>query len=412
MMPASSDLAVARIQRDVLVAEQSLRSRAERQLAEQAQLLRQLAVRFGGREVEAALRREPTALEQWSLERWRTFFDALQPTPGWVDVEALNARLVRAEQERDTLRGQLKAAVHETARLKASAPAPTARVDDKAKPARNIPALVREPGRGAERDLRLTRGCVDLEWPVIPAQPPAEWVSDAPLSEERWPLIALQLWLIAVQGWPLFLEGRRLLTRRNPLAKSRAAKVEEDARMAGLVRVKKYDRLIPRDGGDGADTTSANVAVLTDRGRSLCRALGWGEPIKSEMELLKEARLPDIAIATGLLFAHYCRLRGYAMAARPDGREALMPDWLIESAERNERWWVVIEVDEAVPASVERWQKLAERPGGLAFCATTPSRRTRLVVAAQALGLAGRATDLQSLNMAKDPGPLWMETWG
>lgn len=398
-MMSTTDSANARIQRDLWLAEQNLRALAERQLGEHVRLLKQLAVRFGGQAVEDLCRQQPTAMEGWTAEQWRTFFDSLQPAPGWVNVESLRAQLERVERERDALRAQwrgpLNVPAQETARLKTASNAP--------RPATG------ELSKGALRDLHLTQNCTELDWPTLPSQPPGLWLEHLRLSDEHWPLAALQLWLIAVQGWPVFLEGRRLLTKRNPQDKSRVGDVEGDLDAANLVRVKRDEKILPRDGGEGTDTTSVNAALLTDRGRNLCRDLGWGEPVKSELELLRAAKLSERAIAAGLLFAHYCRLRGYAVRVRPDGNGPLEAD--VSATGKDEITSVILEVNDEPPASPERWQKLAAGQGQVALCAASPSRRALMVASAQAIGLKGRATDIQTLNSAKDPGPLWAERW-
>jgi hypothetical protein len=388
---------------DLYVGEQQLRAAAEKQVRELRQLLRELAARFGAQALDDCLRADARALDKFTVADWRAFFAGLTPAleSGWGGGRT--PKPVVEESAMGALQTQLTTAQQHNAQLQqelAQLRQKLTQVCPKSKPAAVTPTVAAVPGKSTPvatcpsfTPVVATSPTPTLSWPALPTEWPTGW--ELHFREAVRPLALLQLWLIAAQGWPLFLEGRHWLTQRNPADRNRTSDVADELERNALVQCVRFPKLLPRD--EEGQTTSVNAAELTPRGKGLCHALGWlVQP--SELDVLRHAPLNERQVAGGLLFAAYARMRSHTVQVQADGL-VLVDNQL-----------TLLALDDAPPPDVLAWQRVYDQQGTLAFCAASPSRRVLHVAIAQAHGWRGQATDIQTLNTDKDT-PLWVEIW-
>lgn len=156
------------------------------------------------------------------------------------------------------------------------------------------------------------------------------------------------------------------------------------------------------------------LAHLTDKGRELCRMLGW-EPVESEWERLKRLhegeRFEEHTLAV-LYFALHARARGWDAEVMPSVAE-IRPDVAVIKGRKR----YLVEVELGTKDRPAKWQALTKAQGGVTICALDPDGRRRLMGDCKLAKLKGKATDLHTLQNQDDiyslsqDTPLWIESW-
>ena len=160
-------------------------------------------------------------------------------------------------------------------------------------------------------------------------------------------------------------------------------------------------------------STSLKLFRLSAQGERLYQSLFNRRPNENEwsrlMRLRAGERHPGLTVAV-LAFVSQARKRGWAAQVLPEGKDA--DAWVMRG---DERWFV--EIGLSGKERLSHWQGLAAlNDGRLALCAADSKTRAQLVGMRKQAHLAGVATDIEALVMAKLKGvaenaPLWHESW-
>ena len=234
---------------------------------------------------------------------------------------------------------------------------------------------------------------------------------DAPCSDRAWSRAALAVALMAAGGISLALELRWQLGRRlglRPQAGTLLRLVGGALPATGWVQAER----LPYIG-----RSHLSVLQLTGTGRALAAQMGW-EVVESDWERVRRFHAGEAQrkhAAAVLAFASHARLRGYQASVIPGADGGFGGSADVEIRRRTEAGpeTCLVEVEMRARGKAAKWRQYAWC--GVSLCALTPASRAALGREVRALGIAGRATDLQTLArqaQAGEPGGLWLERWG
>jgi len=379
---------LGRAREDMLKAERDLRALTEGQNRELRAVLRDLAYRLAGEEIETIRHSDPLAPDHWTPERWGEFFRASRRVhqDGWNNPKALadeprqaQAAIGRLQEERRSVQGRLDAALGEAERLRS--------------------------GRdGSRKGPQVTSAIV---FPEIPRKPPARHAVQLGIGS-RWRREAMVLYLMAALGRSVRLEildavgqSEGVGGRSGSLKRVFASGLVPGGFVEEAVLAMKLSR----------GPTRLAVVRLSERGQELARSLGW-EPVESEwgrLLRLHEGEVQEAHTTAVLAFAFHARRRGWQAQVVPEVEGTAQPDAVVER--ENDRAYVEVELGNEKP---EKWRNLSALQGFVALCATTEMRRAQLVAECKLYRLAGRATDLETLiqfSGGATNGRLWVEEW-
>lgn len=379
---------------DMLKAERGLRALAEVQNRELRTVLRDLAYRLAGDQIETIRHRDPLAPDNWSPARWAEFFSTgLQMRPsGWSSPEVLVEQLRQAQQalglmesERRILRDRVEAASSQVGRKRAG---------DADSGETTLPAPP-DPAASA------------MDFPEMPPKPPVRYAARLGTGT-RWRREAMVLYLMAALGRSVRLE-----------ILSAVGEVERVGGRSGSMRRVFSNGLVP--GGFVEESvlamslshgqTRLAVVRLTERGQELSRFLGW-EPVESEwgrLLRLHQGEVQEAHTAAVLTFAYHARRRGWQALVVPAVEGPAQPDSLVQR--ENEKAYVEVELGNRKP---DKWRNLSALQGFVALCAATELRRAQLVAECKHDCLPGRATDIETLIQNSGGavnGKLWQDEW-
>lgn len=412
---------------DLIESERMLRAIAEAEARDLRKVILDVAYRTGGSQLEQALHEQPNALDAWTAADWRIFFEhaPLDSHNGWAHNEG--AQLTELRKEVEELRRQLAAA-----RAEASAALKEAE-EVRAKAAlasrEKAGAEVHEATAGpdlASGEAYLSGSTVETtqeerpqpyERPLaaehqrvadlLTALPKPILIPDGVRDRfsadgDRAQREMVVLYLVAKSGVSQRLElehiynayaarsaqNRRLREIIDDLG-TKPGTPNHPARQAGLLDTTTYDFRM-----NDPYHTALPCVLLTDRGRAVCKRMGW-EPVESDLERLirlhkgDEERDHTMCV---LIFAMHARMRGWTVTVVPEMEGPAEPDVLIERG--SERWYVEVERSRNDPG-VSKWQNLAALNGGqVAFCAVDGETMRRLRSQCVGAGLHGKATDI------------------
>ena len=152
---------------------------------------------------------------------------------------------------------------------------------------------------------------------------------------------------------------------------------------------------------------------LTDKGRALCREMGW-PVVENEWQCLIDQHRGDVLLThtSGLLsFASQARRRGWRVTLLPQVQAALEPDLLLQDEDGLQ---IYAEFETRGHGKLRKWRKAAEFQGFVAIGTFIPSQRRRMIEECKEARVSGLASDLETLiqcEHAGAPGPLWLERW-
>jgi hypothetical protein len=265
--------------------------------------------------------------------------------------------------------------------------------------------------------LRLPTGftrfpCIDLNRQSAPADYNVQVSIDNHRRRQMMALYALSRFGINIRArlQQLIASASGTAYRKNGKF-DRMLDLMGDERLGGFIVIEKMSMTTP---------TRTNLIAyrLTDSGRELCRAFGWGEPAESDWDRLIRLHWGDredmkphtLGVLT---FADHARRRGYRVTVMPEtGSAVFRPDVLIERDD--DRCFVEVEMgDKSVKSN--KWAHLAEKQGRIAVCASSATARENLAAHCASLDVPVLSCDLETLIAGvrgRDdslivPDPLW-----
>jgi hypothetical protein len=375
---------------DLLKAEQELRGLAEQNVRDLRAALQLAAYTFAGAPFEAQVRRDQAGVERWTADEWIAFFQGVTPiSRGWADPAVLGERLRLISGERDRALAEVHRLQEELA-LRAELTAGTTA----ATPATaGIPA----PAAAAQTGGATAAGNGRFRWPDVPSKPPARY---ARLFSAGWLREGTVLGLVA-SGLSLRLEVAELLGRRFDVKGNSGSLKRVFER---LVRAGLLENEVVRIG-----CLAAMFVWPSDLGREVCRACGFRVQETEYERLLRlhggeQQKSHAAAVA---VFAYHARRRGFRAEVLPTVEGRAEPDVLVAKGDETP---VYVEV-ELGREKQPKWLHLYDLQGFVALCAQNVEGRAALSAEVRALGLHGRATDIETLIQEADRGNLWAEVW-
>jgi hypothetical protein len=394
--------------RDLLEAERRLRALAEGENRNLRAALQLAAYTFAGAAYEAEIRQDQRILDRWTPDDWMAFFQRVAPvSEGWCDPAVLAERLRTVTQERDRYQGEVRRLQEELAlradlaasQVARPAPPPPQEEQQAEQPAKRTPD--KKKGKGDRKKAKPAKPAPDtgypgFRWPNVPDRPPAAYARHFGKS---WQREGMALALVA-SGLSMRLEAAELIGLRFGV----------DGR-AGSVR-RMFDRMAKRGlfhkGIVRVGSASIMMLRLTDLGKKVCRVIRI-PVVETELERMLRLhggeRQKEHAGAV-VIFAYHARKRGWLVEVLPEVEGAAEPDVLIANDEGS----IYVEV-ELGRQKRPKWRNMSMLQGCVALCGLGPEGRDALVREVKALGIPGRATDLQTLIKGFDEGQLWVEDW-
>lgn len=434
----------------------------ERDWREARQVLTEVAYRVAGLALEKLRRLDPFVPEKWSLDEWRDFFTRYAQTenvawgmPAAFDPELarrasrleveiqqltqtnedLKRQLAAAQEAATGLQGQVSDRDRALSRLQAAL-AERQAVQPSAGPVRVTPpmshtALALNGQRGMLSDVAaqlqsLTEGlpptpagftrfpCIDIDRQSLTTDHNLQQAIDNHRRRQT-----LALYVLSRHGINIRARIQQLIAVASGTAYRKNGRLDRildlmgDERLGGFILIEKMSMTAP---------TRTNLIAyrLTDSGRELCRAFGWGEPVESDWDRLirlHQGDREDMKPHTlGVLtFADQARRRGYRVTVMPDtGSAVFRPDVLIERD--GERCFVEVEMNDK-NIKTHKWANMAQAQGGIALCAPNPGARDNLAAHCASLAVPILSCDLEMLiagNRGNDDSlvisdPLWIE---
>ena len=413
MPPPGLDMPHQRALSDLLQAERSLREMNECVLRDMRQALLETAIRLDGERLEALRRTDPAIPSNWSPADWRKFFS--QVSQGWGGERSNEARALQLERQVESLKKKLaqaetRAAAPPPQPQAISSPAPVPQVTTPI-PSLSVAGLL----PGAVPSLSALIADAQQVGP-LPQSAFATFKKsllngggrtggDLPRAFQRY-------WIL------LYLVGHWGLAVSTELEDILSAVVDISAGSGSLRRLLgdlsvKSDIFVSETVKADSPSTSLKLFRLSAQGERLYQSLFNRRPNENEwsrlMRLRAGERHPGLTVAI-LAFVSQARKRGWAAQVLPEGKDA--DAWVMRG---DERWFVEIGLSDKERLS--HWQSLAAlNDGRLALCAADSKTRAQLVGMRKQAHLAGMATDIEALVMAKLKGvaenaPLWRESW-
>jgi hypothetical protein len=446
----------------------------EQDLCEARKVLTEVAYRVAGLALEKLRRMDPFVPEKWSLDDWRDFFTRNAHTenvpwgmPADYDPELarrasklekentqltqanvdLKSQLAAAQEVVTDLQRQVSDRDHALSRLQAALAGRDGALATRLPAADPPPALqpIAEPVVVTHPVTHAALPVDEQRDTLIEAaaqlQSLGEGPPHVPAGFTRFPCIdinrqstttdhnlqqaidnhrrrqTLALYVLSRHGINIRARMQQLIASASGTAYRKNGKLDRildlmgDERLGGFVVIEKMSMTVP---------TRTNLIAyrLTESGRELCRAFGWGEPVESDWDRLirlHQGDREDMKPHTlGVLtFADHARRRGYHVTVMPEtGSAVFRPDVLIERD--GERCFVEVEMSDK-SIKTNKWTKLAEAQGFIALCAPNPGARENLAAHCAPLGVPVLSCDLETLIVGirgKDdvlvvPDPLW-----
>ena len=413
MPPPGLDMPHQRALSDLLQAERSLREMNERVLRDMRQALLETAIRLDGERLEALRRTDPAIPSNWSPADWRKFFS--QVSQGWGGERSNEARALQLEKQVESLKKKLAQAEARTAaspsHSQAISPAPAPQVMTPI-PSLFIAGLL----PGAVPSLGALIADAQQVGQSLPQSASATFkkslVNGGGRTGGDLPRAFQRYWIL------LYLVGHWGLAVSTELEDILSAVVDISAGSGSLRRLLgdlsvKSDIFVSETVKADSPSTSLKLFRLSAQGERLYQSLFNRRPNENEwsrlMRLRAGERHPGLTVAI-LAFVSQARKRGWAAQVLPEGKDA--DAWVMRG---DERWFVEIGLSDKERLS--HWQSLAAlNDGRLALCAADSKTRAQLVGMRKQAHLAGMATDIEALVMAKLKGvaenaPLWRESW-
>ncbi len=247
-----------------------------------------------------------------------------------------------------------------------------------------------------DRFLRMVEDLTVFETKEAPAAFRGRFEDDTPLKKKRQEMI---LYLVARYGVSTNLELDRLLaTSEKVRSRSNSIRTPGEALVRnGLMTTLKLEIKAPY-------STSLNISYLTEDGKKLCRAWGWGEPVETDWERIvrlhqgnrEEQKAHSLGI---LIFAMHARFRGWTVDILPHLPDCATPPDM--SVVRGTEAYLV-EFETGKVEKPHKWQNIAKAhlQHKVAICTYTPEDTASHLADAAQLRLSGVATDLRSLIFA------------
>lgn len=403
---------------DLLQAERALREKNESILRELRQTLLETAIRLNGERLEALRRNDPGIPSNWSPADWRKFFS--QVSQGWGGAGTNETRALQLEQQVEGLKKKLAQAEAQLrtrqAETQIAAPAPV--VETSMAPI--VPLSVAGLLPGAIPALSAL--IADTERMVRQALPPklseafpkhlnggGRTGGDVPRAFQRY-------WIV------LYLIGHWGLTVSTELEDALSGAISLKAGTGSLKRIlndlaEKSNILVSETLKPNVPSTSLKLYRLSPDGERLYQSLFHRPPNESEWSRLIRLGAgqsqPGRAVAI-LAFVSQARKRGWAAQSLPEAKDPKnAPDaWVLRGQEQ-----LFVEIELGSRERVVRWQGLAAlNDGRFALCAANAKSRVDLAGMCKQGNMAGTATDIETLVMARLKGvaedaPLWLESW-
>ncbi len=398
---------------DILDAEREIRRALEGDVRQYVELLTRLAQALLGDAFDEARRQDPSIPKYWTAHDWSSFFSKLlltqnltkSPPDRWNNGN--HAEAERLKREIETLRRDNIRLAAELKRLK-EAPPSKAQKKPKLKPRPDADQQKSKASPQAKASVPASNPLVGFE---IPQQPLAfsKLVKGQKWAPLRWRRGSMLLYLLAVHGINAHIEMDRhiaplenLSYRTNSTRKPLDMFEESGILEAEVLRI------------ETGITSALRMVRLTQKGRKLCRMLGW-EPVQSDWDLLIEKhqgeQMKEHTLAV-LLFAMHARARGWQTEVMPVVDGPAQPD--IRVSRDGETHYVEVELGKRDRPA--KWKNLAKLQGYVALCAADLAGRQRLIGDCKLAKLKGRATDLKTLDVKRiyeitPKEPLWVEEW-
>ena len=413
MTPPGLDMPHQRALSDLLQAERSLREMNESVLRDMRQALLETAIRLDGERLEALRRTDPAIPSNWSPADWRKFFS--QVSQGWGGAGTRETRLLQLEKLVESLKKKLAQAEARTAASPSHSQAiPSAPVPQAMTPIPSLSIAGLLPG--AIPSLSALIADAQQIGQSLPQSASATFkkslVNGGGRTGGDLPRAFQRYWIL------LYLVGHWGLTVSTELEDILSAVVDISAGSGSLRRLlgdlsEKSDIFVSETVKADSPSTSLELFRLSAPGERLYQSLFARRPNENEwsrlMRLRAGERHPGLTVAV-LAFVSQARKRGWAAQVLPEGKDA--DAWVMRG---DERWFVEIGLSDKERLS--HWQGLATlNDGRLALCAADSKTRAQLVGMRKQAHLAGMATDIEALVMAKLKGvaenaPLWRESW-
>jgi len=413
MIPSGLDMPHQRALSDLLQAERSLREMNESVLRDMRQALLETAIRLDGERLETLRRTDPAIPSNWSPADWRKFFS--QVSQGWGGAGNREVRLLQLEKQVESLKKKLAQTEARTAaspsHSQAISPAPAPQVVTPI-PSLSVAGLL----PGAVPSLSALIADAQQVGQSLPQSASATFkkslVNGGGRTGGDLPRAFQRYWIL------LYLVGHWGLTVSTELEDILSAVVDISAGSGSLRRLlgdlsEKSDIFVSETVKADSPSTSLKLFRLSAQGERLYQSLFNRRPNENEwsrlMRLRAGERHPGLTVAV-LAFVSQARKRGWAAQVLPEGKDA--DAWVMRG---DERWFVEIGLSDKERLS--HWQSLAAlNDGRLALCAADSKTRAQLVGMRKQAHLAGMATDIEALVMAKLKGvaenaPLWRESW-
>jgi hypothetical protein len=411
MTPPGLDMPHQRALSDLLQAERSLREMNESVLRDMRQALLETAIRLDGERLEALRRTDPAIPSNWSPADWRKFFS--QVSQGWGGAGTRETRLLQLEKQIESLKKKLaQAEARDAASPSPSQAIPSAPSLQTPIPSLSIAGLL----PGAVPSLSALIADAQQVGQSLPQSASATFkkslVNGGGRTGGDLPRAFQRYWIL------LYLVGHWRLTVSTELEDILSAVVDISAGSGSLRRLlgdlsEKSDIFVSETVKADSPSTSLKLFRLSAQGERLYQSLFNRRVNENEwsrlMRLRAGERHPGFTVAV-LAFVSQARKRGWAAQVLPEGKDA--DAWVMRG---DERWFVEIGLSDKERLS--HWQSLAAlNDGRLALCAADSKTRAQLVEMRKQAHLAGVATDIEALVMAKLKGvaenaPLWRESW-
>jgi hypothetical protein len=271
-----------------------------------------------------------------------------------------------------------------------------------------------------DRFLRMVEDLTVFDTKDVPSAFRGRVEDDTPLKKKRQEMI---LYLVSRYGVSTNLELDRLLaTAEKVRSRSNSIRTPGEALVRnGLMTTIKLEIKNPY-------STSLNISYLTEDGKKLCRAWGWGEPVETDWERivrLHQGNREEMKAHTlgMVVFAMHARFRGWTVDILPELPNCLTPPDMAVIRGREE---YLVEFETGKVEKPHKWQNIAKEhsQGKVAVCTYTPEDTASQVADAAQMRLSGVATNLRSLifsdgtagsprkiNMISSRDELWYQHW-